>query len=87
LFKNFRTIPVFKKAQTQTIGASFGDDCLVGMATEKLTREDLNTWVKHEKVINPGAKEKQKYSHYYENYLELYQETREIMHRLADEKA
>ena len=29
--------------------------------------------------------EKQKYSHYYENYLELYQETREIMHRLADD--
>ena len=69
----------------QTIGASYGDAFLAGLATGILKREDLDTWVKHEEIIKPDPKKKKKYDHYYENYLELYQQTREIMHRLADD--
>ena len=79
-------VGIEQEVPSQTIGASYGNAFLAGMATGKLTREDLNTWVKHEKVISPDAKEKQKYSHYYDNYLELYQKTRGIMHRLADDR-
>jgi xylulokinase len=80
-------VGIEQEVPSQTIGASYGDAFLAGKAIGKLTLEDLNSWVKHEKVINPDGKVEQKYSHYYENYLELYQETREIMHSLADEKA
>lgn len=80
-------VGIEQEVPSQTIGASYGDAFLAGMALGKLTLEDLNTWVKPEKVIRPDAKENQKYSHYYEYYLALYQETREIMHNLADDNA
>lgn len=78
-------VGIEQEVPSQTIGASYGDAFLAGLAVGKLKQEDLSTWVKPEKVIRPEAKNRKKYSHYYENYLELYQKTREIMHRLADD--
>lgn len=67
-----------------TIGASYGDAFLAGLATGILKKDDLNNWVKHEALIEPDPDQKQIYNHYYENYLELYKQTREIMHDLSD---
>ncbi len=78
-------VGIEQEIPAQTIGASYGDAFLAGLATGVLKKEDLNTWVKPEKIITPNMGQKKKYSHYYENYLALYQQTRGIMHRLADE--
>ena len=72
---------------SQTIGASYGDAFLAGLATGILKREDLDTWVKHEEMIKPDIKKKKIYDSFYESYLELYTQTQEIMHRLADNGA
>ena len=80
-------VGIEQEIPAQTIGASYGDAFLAGLATGILKREDLDTWVKHEKIISPDLENKKKYSHYYENYLELYQQNREIMHRLAESGA
>ncbi len=80
-------VGIEQEIPAQTIGASYGDAFLAGLATGILKREDLDTWVKHEKIISPDLEKKKKYSHYYENYLELYQQNREIMHRLAESGA
>ena len=68
----------------QTIGASYGDAFLAGLATGILKREDLDTWVKHEEIIKPDPKKKKIYDSFYENYLALYRQTKGIMHNLAD---
>ena len=78
-------VGVEQEIPAQTIGASYGDAFLAGLATGNLRKEDLNTWVKNDRIIKPEPGQQQNYNHYYENYLELYQQTREIMHRLADD--
>jgi xylulokinase len=78
-------VGIEQEIPAQTIGASYGDAFLAGLATGILRRDDLNTWVKNDRIIKPDPKQQQSYSHYYENYLELYQQTRDIMHRLADD--
>jgi xylulokinase len=77
-------VGIKQEIPAQTIGASYGDAFLAGLATGILKKDDLNTWVKHDEFIDPDPKQKQNYNHYYENYLELYKQTREIMHNLSD---
>ena len=49
-----------------------------------LKKEDLNTWVNPHAVIRPNKELRQRYNSLYENYLDLYTQNREIIHRLAD---
>lgn len=69
-----------------TIGASYGDAFLAGLAAGILKREDLKTWNRQNRTIEPNAAVKHLYDRYYEDYLLLYDRTREIVHRLSSRK-
>jgi xylulokinase len=66
-----------------TIGASYGDAFLAGLAAGILKREDLNVWVKPGKTIVPNPQPKALYDRRYADYLLLYERTKDIMHRLS----
>lgn len=66
-----------------TVGASYGDAFLAGLAAGVLTRSDLDQWVQTEQVIAPDPDAQKLYQPFYEDYLNLYQQTRDIVHRLA----
>lgn len=66
-----------------TIGASYGDAFLAGLAAGILQPGDLATWVKPGLEIAPDAASQQRYEPLYADYLKLYEGTREIVHRLA----
>jgi len=65
-----------------TIGASYGDAFLAGLAAGILKREDLSMWVKPGTTIVPNPQRKALYDRYYSDYLLLYERTKDIMHRL-----
>lgn len=66
-----------------TIGASYGDAFLAGLAAGILERTDLQDWVKPGDTVEPDAANKRRYDEYYADYLRLYENTREIVHRLS----
>ncbi len=66
-----------------TIGASYGDAYLAGLAAGILKRSDLQTWVKQGITIAPNRANKPLYDRYYADYLLLYERTRDVIHRLA----
>ncbi len=66
-----------------TIGASYGDAFLAGLAAGILRREDLAQWVKPGQEIMPDLDRQRIYEPYYENYLNLYEQTRSIVHTLG----
>jgi xylulokinase len=66
-----------------TIGASYGDAYLAGLAAGILRRQDLQSWVKAGKTVVPNPEPKMRYDHLYTDYLLLYERTRDIVHRLG----
>jgi xylulokinase len=66
-----------------TIGASYGDAFLAGLAAGILKRKDLQSWVKPGYMIEPNPAAQSLYDRYFEDYLLLYERTREIVHRLG----
>ncbi len=66
-----------------TVGASYGDAFLAGLAAGVLTRADLDQWVKIRTLVEPDARRRQVYQPFYEDYLALYRNTRDISHRLG----
>ena len=66
-----------------TIGASYGDAFLAGLAAGILDREDINHWVKNASMISPNSQLYPAYDEYYSDYLELYRKTQNIIHRLS----
>jgi xylulokinase len=66
-----------------TVGASYGDAFLAGLAAGVLTRADLDQWVKIRTLVEPDARCRQVYQPFYEDYLALYRNTRDISHRLG----
>ena len=66
-----------------TIGASYGDAFLAGVAAGILRREDLQQWVTAGVTIDPDVSLKPSYDRYYADYLLLYRQTRGLVHRLA----
>jgi len=67
----------------QTIGASYGDAFLAGIAAGILERESITDWVQGSEVIQPNPVAGQVYRSYYMDYLELYEKNKDIMHHLA----
>lgn len=65
-----------------TIGASYGDAFLAGLAAGVLRRDDLQRWVRTKTVIQPNAAHHAHYETLYPLYLELYAQTKDIVHRL-----
>jgi xylulokinase len=66
-----------------TIGASYGDAFLAGLAAGIIRYQDLEDWVKPGVVVEPNAAPKALYDRYYADYQLLYQRTRDIVHRLG----
>jgi xylulokinase len=66
-----------------TIGASYGDAFLAGLASGILKRDDLAKWVKAGTEIIPNPSVHQRYQPLYADYLRLYDQTKDIMHRLG----
>jgi xylulokinase len=70
----------------QTIGASYGDAFLAGYATglipdwSSLTAE----WVRDVVQITPNPEHHARYQEYYRLYLQLYEQTKHISHRLTE---
>lgn len=69
----------------RTIGASYGDAFLAGLATGIIP--DIGAldrdWVKVAEVIKPGPREQARYDEYYRVYRSLYENARDDLHALA----
>jgi xylulokinase len=72
-------------APAQTIGASYGDAFLAGLAANILKRDDLSTWVKPGYVLEPDPARHAQYESFYQQYLQLYENTCNIIHALNSE--
>ena len=68
----------------QTIGASYGDAFLAGIASGILKEEALEDWVHGGEIIRPDRENQAVYNLFYQDYLELYQRNKDVMHHLAD---
>jgi xylulokinase len=66
-----------------TIGASYGDAFLAGCALGVLNQGDIHDWVKPGRVITPNAAHRSLYDHLYANYLDLYANTRSVVHSIG----
>ena len=67
----------------QTIGASYGDAFLAGLAAGILERDALDSWVKAGREIRPRRELAERYDGLYRQYRNLYGQTRDIVHYLA----
>ncbi|WP_255344516.1 FGGY-family carbohydrate kinase [Deinococcus sp. YIM 77859] len=66
-----------------TVGASYGDAFLAGLAAGRLTRADLNRWVRLADTIHPNPHLKATYDRLYGLYRDLYVQTRPTVHALG----
>ncbi|NDJ87459.1 MAG: FGGY-family carbohydrate kinase [Chloroflexi bacterium] len=66
-----------------TIGASYGDAFLAGVAAGNLRWADLSAWVKPGQTIIPQPAHRETYDRLYTNYLQLYVQTRDVIHQLG----
>jgi xylulokinase len=67
-----------------TIGASYGDAFLVGLATGLVPGLDaLREWVKPASTFRPRATERAVYDAYYPVYRGLYESSKDQLHALA----
>ena len=77
---------VVQEVPATTIGASYGDAFLAGLAASKLRREDLDAWVKPGRTIRPDASRRALYDRQFGLYRALYAGTRDVVHALAAEQ-
>ncbi|MEW6420712.1 MAG: FGGY-family carbohydrate kinase [Deinococcota bacterium] len=66
-----------------TVGASYGDAFLAGLAAGLLQRDDLNRWVRIADRIVPNSALKADYDRLYNLYRDLYAQTRSTVHVLS----
>lgn len=67
----------------QTIGASYGDAYLAGLGAGVLAVDDLQTWVHYQRRIDPQPADRARYDSRYQDFKELYDATRTLVHRLG----
>ena len=68
----------------QTIGAAYGDAFLAALAIGMVSKPDeIKTWVKPSRVIQPDPTVHDIYARYYREYRRLYPVLKEQMHALA----
>lgn len=65
-----------------TVGASYGDAFLAGLAAGVLTRADLDRWVQPGPPVTPDAATRAEYDRLYGLYRALYPATRDIVNAL-----
>jgi xylulokinase len=68
-----------------SVGASYGDAFLAGLAAGLLTHDHLAAWVKPGIVLEPNRRLRALYDSRYGDYLALYDRTRDIVHRLSSD--
>jgi xylulokinase len=74
-----------QKVPALTMGASYGDAFLAGLGIGLFkSYNDINTWIKDVKVVQPNPANEAIYDRYHELYLELYQNTKGLMHKMYD---
>ena len=66
-----------------TLGACYGDAFLAGCSAGLLRREQITEWVGTGRSIDPDASLRPTYDALYRDYLDLYQDSRRVVHRLA----
>ncbi len=66
-----------------TLGACYGDAFLAGCAAGLLRHEQIGEWVKPGRHVVPDTTLRPAYDLLYRDYLDLYQDTRRVVHRLA----
>ncbi len=66
-----------------TLGACYGDAFLAGCAAGLLRREQIAEWVRPGRSIEPDARLRPIYDSLYGDYLDLYRDSRQVIHRLA----
>ncbi|WP_225429839.1 FGGY-family carbohydrate kinase [Deinococcus detaillensis] len=66
-----------------TIGASYGDAFLAGLVSGRLHRDDLKTWVKADRLIQPDESKRALYDKKFELFKQLYTQTKGIVHQLS----
>ena len=67
-----------------TLGACYGDAFLAGCAAGLLRREQITEWVRPGRIVEPAAPLRPTYDALYGDYLDLYQDSRRVVHRLAN---
>ncbi|MEJ8822175.1 FGGY-family carbohydrate kinase [Variovorax humicola] len=72
-----------QEVPTITLGACYGDAFLAGCAAGILRREQITDWVKPGRIIEPATALRPTYDTLYRDYLDLYQDSRRVVHRLA----
>lgn len=65
-----------------TVGAAYGDAFLAGRAAGLLQPQDIHGWVRVEREIAPQPQNRAIYDALYAEYLNLYQSSKHVMHRL-----
>jgi xylulokinase len=66
-----------------TVGACYGDAFLAGCAAGLVRREQITEWVRPGRHIEPDPALRPAYDALYNDYLDLYRDTRRVVHRLA----
>lgn len=66
-----------------TIGASFGDAFLAGVAAGALAWSELPNWVGEYRRVSPSAETRAHYDEGFRRFKELYQATKGLVHELA----
>jgi len=66
-----------------TLGACYGDAFLAGCSAGLLRRDQITEWVGPGRSIEPDAALRPTYDALYRDYLDLYQDSRRVVHRLA----
>ncbi len=66
-----------------TVGASYGNAFLAGLAAGLVRREELDEWVEVARVVEPRAEVSAVYDPYYQDFLATYEGTTSVVHRLA----
>ena len=66
----------------ETIGASYGDAFLAGLATGLVRRDDLSVWVGETRTVEPNEKLAPRYDELFEQYKALYEATKGVVHKL-----
>ena len=65
-----------------TLGAAYGDAFLAGRAAGLLQAEDINQWVTVDRLVEPNTSNRITYDYLYQQYLKLYQVSKDVMHAL-----
>jgi len=69
---------------SDNIEAPLGDAFLVGLGTGIFEKpEDIKNWIKIESKVETQKENFKKYDQYYKLFLELYENTKEIMHKIS----